>query len=303
MVDSLQYNIAGNVFRIFFENRELISDTLPEFSLFADLQESPESPVRIFCTHDSDCISIPENDSDIVFIHKFELGEDVCRLFRKAGNYFFTIEKPDGISVLVANMNSDSRDINVSMKKGMVKPYHFKFAVWMIVAFAGIPKHFAPVHSSVIVYDGKAILFLGESGTGKSTHTKLWVKNIPEAFLLNDDSPVLTVKDGSPYIYGSPWSGKGECYVNSGYPVTAIVRIKQSKENRVEVLSKSGAFCALYPSFPPAFLRDTLFEDYICEFISLVLTTVPVYILHCLPDKEAANLVLDTVYKSKIKTI
>ncbi len=93
------------------------------------------------------------------------------------------------------------------------------------------------------------------------------------------------------------------CYVNSGYPVTAIVRIKQSKENRVEVLSKSGAFCALYPSFPPAFLRDTLFEDYICEFISLVLTTVPVYILHCLPDKEAANLVLDTVYKSKIKTI
>jgi len=303
MVDSLQYNIAGNVFRIFFENRELISDTLPEFSLFADLQESPESPVRIFCTHDSDCISIPENDSDIVFIHKFELGEDVCRLFRKAGNYFFTIEKPDGISVLVANMNSDSRDINVSMKKGMVKPYHFKFAVWMIVAFAGIPKHFAPVHSSVIVYDGKAILFLGESGTGKSTHTKLWVKNIPEAFLLNDDSPVLTVKDGSPYIYGSPWSGKGECYVNSGYPVTAIVRIKQSKENRIELLPNVGAFCALYPSFPPAFLRDTLFEDYICEFISLVLTTVPVYILHCLPDKEAANLVLDTVYKSKIKTI
>ncbi|MPN39251.1 hypothetical protein SDC9_186779 [bioreactor metagenome] len=69
----------------------------------------------------------------------------------------------------------------------------------------------------------------------------------------------------------------------------------------MELLPKVGAFCALYPSFPPAFLKDTFFEDHICEFISSVLTTVPVYILHCLPEREAAHLVLDTVYGPFIK--
>lgn len=303
MADRLQYNIAGNILQIFSDYRKLIEDSLPEFGLFADLQESPESPVRIFCTHDSDCITIYDNEYEIVLIYKFDLGDDVCRLFRRDELYFFTIERSDGKCVLMAGMNPGSQDINFSMKKGEVKPYHFKFAVWIVLAFTGIPKHIAPVHSSVIVYNGKAILFLGESGTGKSTHTKLWVINIPEATLLNDDSPVLTVKDGTPYIYGSPWSGKGECYVNSGYPVTAIVRINQSKENRIELLPKLGAFCALYPSFPPAFLRDAYFEDHICGFISEVLKNVPVYTLHCRPDREAAFLVLDTVYKSSTNSI
>ena len=52
------------------------------------------------------------------------------------------------------------------------------------------------IHSSCIVYRDKAVLFLGESGTGKSTHTRLWRENIPEAVLLNDDSPMIRVEDG-----------------------------------------------------------------------------------------------------------
>ncbi|MDD3033807.1 MAG: hypothetical protein PHT25_04345 [Bacteroidales bacterium] len=301
--ERLQYKIADRVFRIFFQNSKLVSDSLPEFSLFQDFQESPESPVQIFCTYDSESISCFEKEPEKKLIHKFELGDDLCRLSKQSGRYSFTIENPDGKIILLCKMDLGSSDVNIYMERGEVRPSHFKFTIWTILAFTGIPNHYAPVHSSVIVYKGKAILFLGESGTGKSTHTKLWTKLIPDSSLLNDDSPILTIKDNFPFVYGSPWSGKGQCYVNSAYPVAAIVRIKQSKENKIELLSGVGAFCALYPSFPPAFFKDPYFENNICEFISAIIKEVPVYTLHCLPDREAAYLVLDTVYKSPKESI
>jgi len=142
-------------------------------------------------------------------------------------------------------------------------------------------------------------MFLGESGSGKSTHTKLWLQHIPNSFILNDDSPILCIEDGKPYVYGSPWSGKGKCYINERYPVAALVRLKQYPENKIELLSKLGSFGALYPSFPPAFLKDEYLEEYICTIISKVIATTPVYKLLCLPDKDAAMLVWETVFRIK----
>ncbi len=64
-------------------------------------------------------------------------------------------------------------------------------------------------HSSTIVKDGKAYLFLGKSGTGKSTHSGLWLKHIEGTRLLNDDNPVVYVTpEGTPMVSGSPWSGR-----------------------------------------------------------------------------------------------
>lgn len=304
MAESVQYKIAGSVLRIISEDLLPIQQYLPEFGIFQDFQENSESSVKIYCRQNSENIqSYEEIETDLKPIHKFELGDDMCRLSRENGHYSFVVEKPDGKIILLCEMDLDSLDINMFMERGEVKASHFKFTLWIILAFIGIPNFLAPLHSSVIVLSGRAVLFLGESGTGKSTHTRLWTNFIPDTFLLNDDSPILKVKDNTAYVYGSPWSGKGRCYVNSGYPIAAIVRIRQSRENRIERLSGVGAFCALYPSFPPAFLRDAYFEDHICGFIAEVLKDVPVYSLHCLPEREAAYLVLDTVYKSSTISI
>ncbi|MBO6066250.1 MAG: transposase, partial [Lachnospiraceae bacterium] len=80
------------------------------------------------------------------------------------------------------------------------------------------------MHASVTMHAGKGYLFLGKSGTGKSTHSQLWINNIEGCELLNDDNPVLRVEDdGSVRVYGSPWSGKTPCYRNLDVPVGAIV--------------------------------------------------------------------------------
>jgi serine kinase of HPr protein (carbohydrate metabolism regulator) len=79
----------------------------------------------------------------------------------------------------------------------------------MALAFIGIPRQTVAVHASVVIYANRAVLVLGESGTGKSTHTKLWLRHILGSRLLNDDSPVIRIELDEnnqlvPFVYGSP---------------------------------------------------------------------------------------------------
>ena len=92
-----------------------------------------------------------------------------------------------------------------------------RFAMWAGLGLMLVPLETVAIHSSCIVYRGKAVLFLGASGTGKSTHTRLWLENIEGSTLLNDDSPFVRVEDGKVWAYGSPWSGKTSCYKQECY--------------------------------------------------------------------------------------
>lgn len=177
-------------------------------------------------------------------------------------------------------------------------PDHLRFALWMGMAFAVIPGMAAPVHASVIIHQGQAVVFLGESGTGKSTHTRLWLHNISGCSLLNDDSPILSFHQAEKaiYIYGSPWSGKGRAYHAEGYPVAAIVRLEQAPANKTHRLNIIKSFAALYPSFSPAYLRDEWLQEAICALISEVLKRVPVFRLECLPDVSAAILIHKKIF-------
>ena len=105
--------------------------------------------------------------------------------------------KADGDPLVRSNVAADGRP----------DPSLLRFGLWMSFGIAHNP-HSIAIHSSVIVHSGRAVLFLGESGTGKSTHTRLWREHIPGAQLLNDDSPIVRVVEGVPTVFGSPWSGK-----------------------------------------------------------------------------------------------
>ena len=150
------------------------------------------------------------------------------------------------------------------------------------------------IHSSVTVCDGRAYAFLGKSGTGKSTHSRLWRQYIPGSTLLNDDNPIIRAEDGSVRIYGSPWSGKTPCYKSESYPLAAIVRLRQAPENRIRRLGAVEAYASLFPSCS-AFREVSGSADGIHSTLAEVIGKVPVYQLDCLPDKEAAELCHSTV--------
>lgn len=173
-----------------------------------------------------------------------------------------------------------------------------RFACWMAYGVATVPFNTVAIHTSTIVCAGKAVLFLGESGTGKSTHTRLWREHIEGAFLLNDDSPIIRIIDGKPWVYGSPWSGKTPCYKNESYPLAACVRLSQAPYNQIKKLSIAQGYGALHPSCPPNFAYSDELYDYISDFLGSLLSAVPVYHLACLPDAAAARLSHDTILQT-----
>lgn len=190
-----------------------------------------------------------------------------------------------------------SGESGVAVIYGSLMPQMLRFAMWIGFGVMLSGNNAIAIHSSCIVYEGKAVLFLGESGTGKSTHTRLWRESIPGASLLNDDSPILRAEEDGIYVYGSPWSGKTPCYKQQRCPLAAIVRLYQAPFNKIEKLPLLYAYGSVHPSCPPDFAYDTRLYDGISSTIGKVLESVPVYKMGCLPDHAAAQLSCETIFK------
>ena len=181
---------------------------------------------------------------------------------------------------------------------GCMVPRIVRFALWMAYGWVTNPHDTIAIHTSCIVWEDRCVIFLGESGTGKSTHTRLWRENIQGAHLLNDDSPILRVVDGKVWMYGSPWSGKTPCYRTERYQLAGCVRLSQAPHNKIFRLNTLQAYGALHPSCPPDFAYDDTLYDHISHTLGLVLEQTPVYHLECLPDAAAAQLSFKTLFKS-----
>lgn len=173
----------------------------------------------------------------------------------------------------------------------------FDHALCFAYSFATLPYKTLLIHSSVIEKDGRGVMCLGESGTGKSTHTQLWLDHIEGTARLNDDGPVVRVMEsGEVRVYGSPWSGKGAVYRAESLPIAGFLRLSQAPENRIQKLGRIGAFGALLPSTLPTLQKEERTLDLICGALSEMIIAVPAYSLACLPDAAAARLSYTTIF-------
>ena len=136
--------------------------------------------------------------------------------------------------------------------------------------------------------EARGYLFLGHSGTGKSTHARQWLAAFDDAWLLNDDNPILRVmEDGEVRVYGSPWSGKTPCYNNAYARVGGIVKLSQAPHNKMRILSLPEAYAYMLSS-ASGLKMDRQMADCMYESIKHVITHVKCYHLDCLPNTEAA---------------
>lgn len=143
------------------------------------------------------------------------------------------------------------------------------------------------LHSSAVVVDGRAYLFTAPCGTGKSTHTKLWLQVFGDrAQILNDDKPALRLVGGQFYAYGTPWSGKYDCSVNMRAPIGGICVLERGSENRIEPF---GGFPAIHAVLAQTMRsKNAEFMERILSLMDRLLTDVPVWKLKCNMDPEAA---------------
>lgn len=154
------------------------------------------------------------------------------------------------------------------------------------------------LHASAVAVDGKAYLFSGPSGTGKSTHTRLWQQVFGErAQVFNDDKPALRRLDGKWYAYGTPWCGKDGINQNMRVPLAGICFLKQAKENSICRLTNKEAVYRVFSQTLHRFYREENL-DLMLSHVDKLVREVPVFELHNLPVPEAARLSYETMCKT-----
>ncbi len=143
-------------------------------------------------------------------------------------------------------------------------------------------------HGSCVAVDGQAYLFTAKSGTGKSTHVRLWRKKFGQrAVMVNDDKPLLRITDSGVIAYGTPWNGKHRLATNIAVPLKAICILERSPDNRICQVSARECYPLLlqqtYRPRSPMAMAETLqlFDD--------MLSRVAIYRLGCNMDPQAAD--------------
>lgn len=145
------------------------------------------------------------------------------------------------------------------------------------------------MHGSAVAVDGKAYLFTAPSGTGKSTHTRLWCEVFGErAVMINDDKPLIRTEGKGVWVYGTPWNGKHNRGNKLKMPLQAICFLHQARENRIEKKS----FRELYPRLLSQIhlpVEDTQAVKKVMGMID-VLGQVPMYEMGCTISGEAVKI-------------
>lgn len=148
------------------------------------------------------------------------------------------------------------------------------------------------LHSASILYQGKAWLFSGSSGTGKSTHTGLWHEILQTPYI-NGDLNLLAMND-RPVIHGLPWCGTSEIYDTNTYPLGGIILLRQSPENRVEELSPDKKLLLVQQRLISPFWTSKMLDTNL-KIIEQILPHILVCRLYCTKDEEAVITIKDRI--------
>ena len=181
------------------------------------------------------------------------------------------------------------------------EPYLETLAVYRQLATELLAKGVLLIHGSVIAVDGEAYLFTALSGTGKSTHVRLWRELFGErAVMVNDDKPLVGVRSDHsspntsvPLVFGTPWDGKHHLSTNTSAPIKAFCSLRRGETDHIEPMAPEQAFAALLQQAhrPPdaTALTQTL------QIIDNLTKHASAYLLHCTPTPYAARLAYNTM--------
>ena len=279
------FRVAGHVFAIEDESERDVTPWLEHYQPFA-ISQTDEEPV--FTLYVKDKLGKHTFQQEI---HQDDDGSEIMAGSIEDGRPCFKFLLQGH---RVATMLTDQAYRIAELSMSCCQQFGIDNALMVMYALATAQRQTALFHSSVVSYQGKGYMFLGKSGTGKSTHSSLWLRHISGTELVNDDNPVVRVlPDNEIRVYGSPWSGKTPCYRNVDYPVGAIVLLSQAPYNRIERLVKIKAYAALVPSISGKRWDKDIAEG-LHQTESLLAQHAHIFHLECLSDGDAARLCCET---------
>jgi len=211
-----------------------------------------------------------------------------------SGNsYIFTFPEEYGIYEMRVSKDGSAADIYCIPGLNTEHAGYIFHALRFAFLIAAQQQGMYVIHSASILYKGKAWLFSGSSGTGKSTHTALWNKlyNTP---VLNGDLNIISINGNLPVTYGLPWCGTSKIFTTAYYPLGGIIFLRQAAVNNVVTLTGYDKALSLMqrlvsPSWDAMLLQKNL------DFAETIIQKIPVYRLDCTKEPEAASIIKNII--------
>ncbi len=200
-----------------------------------------------------------------------------------------------------ADTQSAKADITVRLTKqllldeskyapGLAEPYYESIAIYRQICLS-VLKSFNGLffHCSALAVNNEAYIFTAQSGTGKSTHARMWREAFgDDVVMINDDKPIIRLIDGVFYVYGTPWDGKHSLSSNIKVPLKAICFLKRGEQNEItQVNGTDWLSFVLNQTIVP---KDTQSMNNLLDMFEKMLTEVKTYELHCNISHEAAKI-------------
>lgn len=211
--------------------------------------------------------------------------------------YATTMEPQILVTTTPAEIEEEGRLSDLQRQAEGLPPYQFPMpyletlTVYRKIALSMMERGVLLMHGSVIAVDGQAYLFTALSGTGKSTHVRLWRRLFGErAVMVNDDKPLIRVAP-HPIVYGTPWDGKHHLSNNIACPLRAIVFLERGQENEIHEVDARWMFPVLMQQTFRT--EDPMVSMRSMQLLSVLAEHVKFYDLHCNMEPQAAQVAYD----------
>lgn len=278
------FNVAGHVFSVSIPQGYSLWKKMRQYAPFeVDNIDNPIFEIELV-------EALPPLPQTNIYAGEIEPGEPVLRLFNDGSDYAFEMAPWSGRPISGRCLcDASFSKAQLLIQDPAEELFALNNSAMLLYAFRTAGLLTLEVHASVIVNSGKAFLWMAKSGTGKSTHSKLWLSNIEGSHLLNDDNPIVRVlPSGAVQVYGSPWSGKTPCYKNEHYPAAAFVEIKRSPDNKISPKNLLESYALIYSS-SSGLKTDPKMGEQLHKTFEKIVTSSPCFTLQCRPDADAAR--------------
>lgn len=152
------------------------------------------------------------------------------------------------------------------------------------------------LHCAALKYNGKAYLFTAPSGTGKTTHIRLWMKNLGDRVeVINGDKPILRKKGDDVIVYGTPWQGKENYGSNISATLGGIFLLNRGTENSVEKATVKDSLAFLLSQTLRPYEKENMIKLF--ELFECIIKNIPIYHLKCTMENQAVQTALSVIDK------
>lgn len=266
----MRYLIAGIVLELEIDRVEYLSSDLKAFEYFGDNKTDCVIDIRDYNEYE-----ITKEDITLVDCKRIQVTQS-------QDNYKLTYRNlPVKGSVIEKNLEK----AHIYLMWDKYLEYPLFCAIRDIFFFKVQQKGMIAVHSSSLVYRDRAYLFSAPSGTGKTTHTNMWIQELG-VDILDGDLCVLSCEDDKVYAYGLPWAGSSKKYMNKKVRLGGIVFLERARKDTVRRLDLfSGAITLTARCFTPTFTSDMVSKN--TDISVKISERTNMYVLACTKKKSA----------------